>query len=60
LEEVIITNVGFGVDFIHSAISFHKRSHSHVASVFVQAIVSYSLRQSIEKGLFKTRAFINV
>jgi hypothetical protein len=60
LEEMTLTNVGFSVSFIHSAISFHKWSHSHVAHVFPQAIVFYLLHWSVEKGLLKTRAFINV
>jgi hypothetical protein len=60
LEEVILSNVGFVVDFIHTAISFHKWSHSHVTWVFAQVIVTYSLCRSVEKGLLKTHAFINV
>ncbi len=41
LEETNLTNVGIGINFIHSP-SFDKWSHLHVAYVFVQAIAQHT------------------
>jgi hypothetical protein len=58
LEGMTLNNVGINVGFICSA-SFHKRSHLHVAWVFVQAVAFYLLCQSLRKRLLKTCAFTN-